>query len=96
MRAGHTTISQAIQYGKPVVTKPIQNQREQLGNAEKVSTLGIGLKLDPTNTKVHDITSTIKEVLNNDYYLQNTNKITVVAEEINGIENVINIIRSYF
>ncbi len=46
--------------------------------------------------KAHDINSAIKEVLNNDYYLQNTNKIKVVAEEMNGIENVINIIRSYF
>ena len=74
MRAGHTAISQAIQYGKPVVTTPIQYQGEQLGNAEKVSKLGIGIKLDSTSTKVHDIISAIKEVLNNDYYLQNTNK----------------------
>jgi UDP:flavonoid glycosyltransferase YjiC (YdhE family) len=96
MRAGHTAISQAIQYGKPVVTIPIQNQGEQLGNAEKVSKLGIGIKLDPTSMKAHDINSTIKEVLNNDNYLQNTNKIKLVAEEMNGIENVINIICSYF
>ena len=96
MVAGHTAISQAIQYAKPAVTIPIQNQGKQLGNAEKVSKLGIGIKLDPTSTKLHDINSAIKEVLNNDYYLQNTNKIKVVAEEMNGIENVISIFSSYF
>jgi hypothetical protein len=45
---------------------------------------------------LRSINSAIKEVLNNDYYLQNTNKIKVVAEEMNGIENVINILSSYF
>jgi UDP-N-acetylglucosamine--N-acetylmuramyl-(pentapeptide) pyrophosphoryl-undecaprenol N-acetylglucosamine transferase len=96
MRAGHTAISQAIRYGKPVVTIPIQNQGEQLGNAAKVSKLGIGIKLDPSNMKAHEINAAIKEVLNNDYYLQNINKIKVVAQDMNGIENVVNIIRSYF
>jgi UDP-N-acetylglucosamine--N-acetylmuramyl-(pentapeptide) pyrophosphoryl-undecaprenol N-acetylglucosamine transferase len=96
MRAGHTAISQAIQYGKPVVVIPIQNQGEQIGNAEKVSKLGIGKKLDPTSMKAQDIISAIKEVLNNDDYLNNIKKIKTLADDMNGIENVIKIIRSYF
>ncbi|MGB8574371.1 MAG: glycosyltransferase, partial [Nitrososphaeraceae archaeon] len=36
IRAGHAAISHAIQYGKPMVTIPIQNHGEQLGNSEKV------------------------------------------------------------
>jgi UDP-N-acetylglucosamine--N-acetylmuramyl-(pentapeptide) pyrophosphoryl-undecaprenol N-acetylglucosamine transferase len=96
MRAGDTAISQTIQHDKSVVTIPIQNQGEQLGKAAKVSKLGIGTKLDPSNMKAHDINAAIKEGLNNDTYLQNINKIKVVAQDMNGIENVINIIRSYF
>jgi UDP-N-acetylglucosamine--N-acetylmuramyl-(pentapeptide) pyrophosphoryl-undecaprenol N-acetylglucosamine transferase len=96
MRGGHTAISQAIQYGKPIVTIPIKNQGEQLGNAAKVSKMGIGIKLDPSNIRAGDIVGAIHEVLNNDCYLQNIKKVKGVAEDMDGIENVINIIRSYF
>lgn len=96
IRGGHTAISQAIQYGKPIVTIPIRNQGEQLGNSDKVAKMGIGIKLDPLQTDAADITNAILKVLNNKYFLENVQKLMKVANSLDGIENVLKVIRSYF
>ena len=44
-RAGHATIGHIIENGKPSLVVPIPRQPEQEGNADKVSRLGIGVKL---------------------------------------------------
>ena len=33
IRGGHVVISQAIQFGKPMISIPIENHRQQLGNS---------------------------------------------------------------
>jgi len=96
IRGGHTAISQAIQYGKPIVTIPIRNQGEQLGNSDKVAKMGIGIKLDPIHIDVVDISNAILEVLNNKHYFENIQKLMKVANNLDGIESVVNAIRSYF
>jgi UDP-N-acetylglucosamine--N-acetylmuramyl-(pentapeptide) pyrophosphoryl-undecaprenol N-acetylglucosamine transferase len=96
LRGGHTAISQAIQYGKPIVTIPIRNQGEQLGNSDKVAKMGIGIKLDPLQMDAADITNAILKVLNNKYFLENVQKLMKVANSLDGIENVLKVIRSYF
>lgn len=96
LRGGHTGISQAIQYGKPIVTIPIRNQGEQLGNSDKVAKMGIGIKLDPLQMDAADITNAILKVLNNKYFLENVQKLMKVAKSLDGIENVLKVIRSYF
>jgi hypothetical protein len=42
-RSGHRTIGQCIDAGKPAVLVPIHNHSEQLGNAEKFQSLGLGI-----------------------------------------------------
>ncbi len=96
IRGGHTAISQAIQYGKPIVTIPIRNQGEQLGNSDKVAKMGIGIKLDPLQMDPADITNAILKVLNNKYFLENVQKLMKLANSLDGIENVLKVIRSYF
>ena len=96
MRGGHTAISHAIQFGKPIVTIPIQNHGEQLGNSDKVAKLGIGIKLDPLSINPGKIISAIQEVLSNNHYLENVQRVKKVADNFDGIENVLKIIRSYF
>jgi UDP-N-acetylglucosamine--N-acetylmuramyl-(pentapeptide) pyrophosphoryl-undecaprenol N-acetylglucosamine transferase len=96
LRGGHTAISQAIQYGKPIVTIPIRNQGEQLGNSDKVAKMGIGIKLDPLQMDAADITNAILKVLNNKSFLENVQKLMKVANSLDGIENVLKLIRSYF
>ena len=46
MRGGHTAISQAIQYGKPIISIPIESHGEQLSNSSKIERLGIGKTID--------------------------------------------------
>jgi UDP:flavonoid glycosyltransferase YjiC (YdhE family) len=96
LRGGHTAISQAIQYGKPIVTIPIRNQGEQLGNSDKVAKMGIGIKLDPLRMDAADISNAILKVLNNKYFFENVQKLMKVANSLDGIENVLKVIRSYF
>lgn len=96
LRGGHTAISQAIQYGKPIVTIPIRNQGEQLGNSDKVAKMGIGIKLDPLHMDAADISNAILKVLNNKYFFENVQKLMKVANSLDGIENVLKVIRSYF
>lgn len=96
MRGGHTAISHAIQFGKPIVTIPIQNHGEQLGNSDKVAKLGIGIKLDPLSINPRKIISAVQEVLSNNHYLENVQRVKKVADNFDGIENVLKIIRSYF
>jgi UDP:flavonoid glycosyltransferase YjiC (YdhE family) len=47
VRGGHVAITQAIQFGKPVITVPIENHGELLGNSEKISRLGMGIMVHP-------------------------------------------------
>jgi uncharacterized protein (TIGR00661 family) len=96
IRGGHTAISQAIEYGKPILTIPIQNQGEQLGNSEKVAKLGIGIKLDPVKIEIRDLSNAITEVLHNSHYSENIQRVMEVSNALDGIENVVKIIRSYF
>jgi len=45
-RAGHVSVSDYVQRGKPAVLVPIPSQTEQVGNAEKADRLGIAIKLE--------------------------------------------------
>jgi UDP-N-acetylglucosamine--N-acetylmuramyl-(pentapeptide) pyrophosphoryl-undecaprenol N-acetylglucosamine transferase len=95
IRGGHTVISQAIMYGKPMITIPIQNHGEQLGNSEKVEKLKIGIKLDPNNIGKEQIVEAVNAALNTHQYVDNSQKLKSVADKFNGIEKISEIIRQY-
>jgi UDP:flavonoid glycosyltransferase YjiC (YdhE family) len=95
IRAGHGAISQAIEHGKPMITVPIQNHGEQLGNSEKVERMKIGLSLDPLKTNGYHIANAIHTILDNKSYLENVQKIKKVTDGLDGITNALNIIRSF-
>jgi UDP:flavonoid glycosyltransferase YjiC (YdhE family) len=95
IRAGHEAISHAIEHGKPVVSIPIQNHGEQLGNSEKVDRMKIGIKLDPLNTNPPQIADTIHRILDNKSYLENVQKIKKITDRHDGINNALEIIKSF-
>ena len=95
LRGGHVALSQAIQFGKPVVTIPIENHGEQLGNSAKIAELGMGVMLHPKGLKPEQLADTISLVLANPEYKNKTAELQKMTEKLNGIENVVNIIRSY-
>ena len=95
IRAGHEVISQAIEHGKPVVIIPIPNHGEQLGNSEKVERLKIGIRLEPSKIEAYQVAEAIHKILDDQSYLENVLKIKKVTDGLDGINNALNIIRSY-
>ena len=95
LRGGHVALSQAIQFGKPVVTVPIENHGEQLGNSAKVAELGMGVMLHPKGLKPKQLADAILQVLGNHGYRHKAVELQSLAENLNGIDNVAQIVRSY-
>lgn len=95
IRAGHEAISHAIDHGKPVVSIPIQNHGEQLGNSEKIGRMKIGITLDPTNTNPPKIADAIHRILDDKSYLENVQRIKKITDRYDGINNALEIIRSF-
>jgi len=95
IRGGHEAISQAIEYGKPVVTIPILNHGEQIGNSKKVEKMKIGIRLESSKIEPFQIAEAVHNILDNHSYLENVQKIKKVTDGLDGINNALNIIRSF-
>jgi UDP-N-acetylglucosamine--N-acetylmuramyl-(pentapeptide) pyrophosphoryl-undecaprenol N-acetylglucosamine transferase len=95
LRGGHVALSEAIQFGRPVVTVPIENHGEQLGNSAKIAELGMGVMLRQKGLKAEQLASSISEVLGNPQYRRKAAELQKMTENLNGIENVVQIVRSY-
>lgn len=95
LRGGHAALSQAIQFGKPILTIPIENHGEQLANSQKIAKIGAGIMLNSKGLEASQITNAIQEVINDSQYQQKANLLMKLTEKLNGIENVVKIIASY-
>ena len=95
LRGGHVALSQAIQFGKPVVTIPIENHGEQLGNSAKTAELGMGVMVHPKGLKPEQLAEAIVQVLTNPEYKRKAMELQRMAEKLDGIENIAKIIRSF-
>jgi UDP-N-acetylglucosamine--N-acetylmuramyl-(pentapeptide) pyrophosphoryl-undecaprenol N-acetylglucosamine transferase len=95
LRGGHVALSQAIQFGKPVVTVPIGNHGEQLGNSAKVAELGMGVMLYPRGLKPEQLADAVTQVLANPGYKNKAAELQQLAENLNGIDNIARMARSY-
>ena len=95
LRGGHVALSQAIQFGKPIITIPIENHGEQLGNSEKIVKIGAGLMLKPKELKANHITDAVHQILDNPTYQKNSTELMRLTEKLDGINNIVNIVRSY-
>jgi len=95
IRGGHTAISQAIQFGKPIISIPIENHAEQLNNSNKISKIGIGTTIENKEITPEKIVCEINKILTNRTYFNKMDEIMKVSNKLNGIENVVDIVRSY-
>ena len=96
LRGGHVAISQAIQFGKPIITIPIESHGEQLGNSEKIAKIGIGIMLKTKQLKANQITDAIHQILDDPRYQKKANELMKLTEKLDGIDNVVKVVRSYF
>ena len=88
-------MSQAIQFGKPVITVPIENHGEQLGNSAKMAELGMGIMLHPKGLRPEQLADAIAQALGDPGYRSKARELMKMAENLNGIEKVVEIVRSY-
>ncbi len=93
VRGGHSTITQCIQYGKPIISIPIENHGEQLGNSKKIDKLKIGIMLK--QKEVNKLSYYIDLLLNDDIYKNNMQRVMEIANKLNGVETIVNKIEEY-
>ncbi len=95
LRGGHVALSHAIQFGKPVVTVPIENHGEQLGNSAKIAELGMGVMLLAKGLKAEQFAETISAALADDRLKKRAEDMQRLAAQMDGIKSVVQIVKSF-
>lgn len=94
-RAGHSTIGQCIDRGKPAILVPIYNHPEQIGNAEKFAKLGLGREIRAEKLTPGSLTEAIKTCLDDQRYRGKISTLARLSKRYNGVERSTEVIRSY-
>ncbi|MGC2598884.1 MAG: glycosyltransferase family protein [Nitrososphaeraceae archaeon] len=95
IRGGHTVISQAIQFGKPMLTIPIENHGEQIGNSEKVAKIGLGIMIPSGHINPKNIVEAVHHLLDDHSFHDRATELMKLSSDLDGIDNIVNIIRPY-
>lgn len=95
LRGGHTAITQAVQFGKPMISIPIADHGEQIGNSQKISKIGSAIIIRGKQPQPSEITDAIHKIIDDSAYKKKAEELFNVSLKMNGIDNVVNIIRSY-
>lgn len=93
-RGGHTTVTQTLAYGKPMILIPTQEQTEQVYNAKTASEIGVAKMLDQRYLSKKLITATIEEIFSNHRYTEKAEKIMGFASKLDAINTIIKLISS--
>ena len=95
MRGGHTAISQAIQYGKPIISIPIVSHGEQLANSSKIERLGIGKAIDSKTMNQTVLIDALNELICDNSYEDRILNLMKISNKLDGIQNIKDIVLSY-
>lgn len=91
-RAGHSTIGQCINAGKPAVLVPIYNHPEQIGNAEKFARLGLGLAVRSERLTVDRLLESVETCLSDPNYRRRAEALGAISAKYKGIARCAEII----
>jgi UDP:flavonoid glycosyltransferase YjiC (YdhE family) len=92
-RAGHTSIAKAVLAGKPLITIPIERQTEQVGNAQRVQRLGIGMMINQRELDPGSLLSAVRLCLNSSLEIEKkANNLRNVALQHDGAEAISRIV----
>lgn len=94
-RSGHRTIGQCIDAGKPAVLVPIHNHSEQLGNAEKFQSLGLGIAITPGDLEPGLLIEAVDSCIRDPKYKKNLESVGRISKRYRGVETCAEIISSY-
>jgi UDP-N-acetylglucosamine--N-acetylmuramyl-(pentapeptide) pyrophosphoryl-undecaprenol N-acetylglucosamine transferase len=95
VRGGHVALSHAIGFGKPLVTIPIENHSEQLGNSMKIAQMGMGIMLDPKGLTANKLATSIEHVLAEMKYSDKAHELQAETKKVNGIDAITDVVKSY-
>jgi len=95
MRGGHTAISQAIQYGKPIISIPIESHGEQMSNSSKIERLGIGKAIDSKKMNQTILIDAVNELISDNSYKDKILNLMKISNKLDGIQKIKDIILSY-
>ncbi len=91
-RGGHTTVTNALSYGKPMILIPTQEQTEQIYNAKTVSEMGIAKIIDQRFLQKELIIESINEIFSDYKYIERAEEIMKFASKLDAISTVIKMI----
>ncbi|MGZ8891146.1 MAG: glycosyltransferase, partial [Nitrososphaeraceae archaeon] len=80
---------------KPIISIPIENHAEQISNSCKITKIGIGIMLQTNELTSEKIINSINKILNDPKFISRSNEIMGLCSKLDGVQNVINIVRSY-
>lgn len=95
IRGGHSSITQAISFAKPMLVIPIIAHSEQLGNASKVERLGLGFMLRQEELNPSKLYEALDLIVNDDKYYKKAIKMKEVASLYDGAQNITDIAVAY-
>lgn len=95
IRAGHASISQSIQFGKPFLCIPIENHGEQLANSDKVSKLKIGISLRQERLTPETVKEAVLNLIADEQYRRNILHLMRFARGLNGVQNILKEVKPY-
>ncbi|MBW9222408.1 hypothetical protein KKP97_05110 [Methanothermococcus sp. SCGC AD-155-C09] len=91
---GHSTLMEAITFGKPVISIPDLDHPEQENNVKKVNELKCGIGLSHRDLE-YTLEGAIDEIINNGIYFKNAKKLSDICKSHRGRDNIRKIVKEY-
>jgi len=85
IRGGHSTITKSISLGKPMLVLPIPNHTEQIGNAERVEELGLGIYLRSNDISGKKLIESMEMIASNDSYKSKVDHLKKISSEYDAV-----------
>jgi len=92
VRGGHSTLSQAVLCGKPMVVLPIPMQTEQEANASKMQKLGVAVTLGQSRITPENLRWAVETILAEERYRRNALRLAEVAKRYSGVGTFVRLI----
>jgi UDP-N-acetylglucosamine--N-acetylmuramyl-(pentapeptide) pyrophosphoryl-undecaprenol N-acetylglucosamine transferase len=94
-RAGHGTIGQCINLGKPAVLVPIFNHSEQIANADKYQKLGLGVELRSEQLTRQKLIASVSDCVYNPGFREKSRDLMEISNKMDGVAGVVETMKSY-
>ena len=90
--AGHNTVSETLYHGIPLIVLPIVNDQSQVAN--DVALCGTGIRLKFKRFKPEDMKNAVHEIINNEMYTKNAQKIQASFKEAGGVDRAVSLLEN--